>query len=144
MHGFDINRLTVIANESYEEFADRLQREMAEDLGIQFGLITVDGFADIRFKKADGELVYLGTAAAQSLYQALFYEGYIDAKGKVQDGLRQAVQRGDVKLTGIVTDSVDSEAAGPRPYSDTSSASPSHWTSRSPANASRRPWSRNA
>lgn len=111
VHGFDINRLTVIANESYEEFADRLQREMAEDLGIQFGLITVDGFADIRFKKADGELVYLGTAAAQSLYQALFYEGYIDAKGKVQDGLRQAVQRGDMKLTGIVTDSVDSVAA---------------------------------
>jgi type III restriction enzyme len=111
VHGFDINRLTVIANESYEEFADRLQREMAEDLGIQFGVITVDGFARLSFKAEDGEVVPVGSAAAQLLYQALFYEGYIDAKGKVQDGLRQAVQSGDANLAKIVSDSVDSEAA---------------------------------
>jgi type III restriction enzyme len=111
VHGFDINRLTVIANESYEEFADRLQREMADDLDIQFGVITVDGFARLSFKAEDGNVVPVGSAAAQLLYQALFSEGYIDAKGKVQDSLRQAVQTGDANLTKIVSDSVDSEAA---------------------------------
>ncbi|MDF9814180.1 DEAD/DEAH box helicase family protein [Streptomyces sp. SPB162] len=111
VHGFEINRLTVIANESYEEFADRLQREMAEDLGIQFGVITADSFARLSFKAENGEVIPVGSAAAQLLYQALFYEGYIDAKGKVQDGLRQAVQSGDANLAKIVGDSVDSDAA---------------------------------
>ncbi|MFB8119014.1 DEAD/DEAH box helicase family protein [Streptomyces sp. NPDC055962] len=111
VHGFDINRLTVIANESYEEFADRLQREMADDLGIQFGLITVDSFARLSFKAEDGTVVPVGSAAAQTLYQALFSEGYIDVKGKVQDSLRQAVQTGDKNLTKLVSDSVESEAA---------------------------------
>ncbi|MFV2175549.1 DEAD/DEAH box helicase family protein [Actinomadura sp. LOL_016] len=111
VHGFDINRLTVLANESYEEFADRLQREMADDLAIQFGVITVDGFARLSFKAEDGNVVPVGSAAAQALYQSLFSEGYIDVKGKVQNSLRQAVQTGDVNLTEIVSDSVDSEAA---------------------------------
>ncbi|MDI5962928.1 restriction endonuclease [Streptantibioticus silvisoli] len=111
VHGFDINRLTVIANESYEEFADRLQREMAEDLGIQFGVITVDGFARLSFKAADGEVFRVGSAAAQLLCQALFHEGYIDVKGKVQDRLRQAVQSGDANLAKVVKDSVHSKNA---------------------------------
>lgn len=111
VHGFDINRLTVIANESYEEFAERLQREMADDLGIQFGLITVDGFARLSFKAEDGEVVPVGATAAQTLYQALFAEGYIDAKGKVQNSLREAVRTGDDSLTSIVSASVDSATA---------------------------------
>ncbi|MFF5177784.1 DEAD/DEAH box helicase family protein [Micromonospora sp. NPDC000316] len=111
VHGFDTNRLTVIANESYEEFADRLQREMADDLDIQFGVITVDGFARLSFKAEDGNVIPVGSAVAQLLYQALFSAGYIDAKGKVQDSLRRAVQAGDANLTKIVSDSVDSDAA---------------------------------
>ncbi|MFK4274488.1 hypothetical protein, partial [Streptomyces milbemycinicus] len=94
VHGFDTNRLTVIANESYEEFAERLQREMADDLGIRFGVVTVDGFARLTFKAEDGSVVPVGSAAAEQLYQALFFEGYVDAKGKVQDSLREAVQTG--------------------------------------------------
>ncbi|WP_060904717.1 restriction endonuclease [Streptomyces scabiei] len=111
VHGFDINRLTVIANESYEEFADRLQHELAEDLGIQFGVVTVDGFARLSFKAEDGSVVPVGSAAAQTLYQVLFSEGYIDARGKVQDSLRQAVRSGDENLTKVVGDSVESPAA---------------------------------
>ncbi|WP_422738642.1 DEAD/DEAH box helicase family protein [Micromonospora sp. WMMD729] len=111
VHGFDINRLTVIANESYEEFAERLQREMADDLDIQFGVITVDGFARLSFKAENGNVVPVGSAAAQLLYQALLSEGYVDPKGKVQDSLRQAVQTGDANLAKIVRESVDSEAA---------------------------------
>ncbi|RKE17560.1 DEAD/DEAH box helicase family protein [Streptomyces sp. TLI_171] len=111
VRGFDVNRLTVIANESYEEFADRLQREMADDLDIQFGLITVDGFARLSFKAEDGTVTPVGSAAAQTLYQALLYEGYIDAKGKVQESLRQAVQTGDADLIKTVSGSLDSEAA---------------------------------
>ncbi len=35
LRGFEINTLTVIATESYEEFAENLQREIEKDTGIQ-------------------------------------------------------------------------------------------------------------
>jgi len=35
--GFDINTLTVIASESYEQFADNLQKEIEQDTGMRFG-----------------------------------------------------------------------------------------------------------
>ena len=111
VYGFDINRLTVIANESYEEFADRLQREMADDLDIQFGVVAVDALARLTFKAEDGTVVPVNMTAAQLLYQALISEGYIDARGKVQDSLRQAVQTSDANLTKIVGDAAGSPAA---------------------------------
>lgn len=111
VYGFDINRLTVIANESYEEFADRLQREMADDLDIQFGVVAVDALARLTFKAEDGTVIPVNMATAQLLYQALILEGYIDAKGKVQDSLRQAVQTGEANLTKIVGDAAGSPAA---------------------------------
>ena len=36
IHDRNINRLTVIANESYEDFAKRLQQEIEEDCGVEF------------------------------------------------------------------------------------------------------------
>jgi type III restriction enzyme len=111
VYGFDINRLSVIANESYEEFADRLQREMADDLDIQFGVVAVDALARLAFKAEDGTVIPVNMATAQLLYQALFFEGYIDAKGKVQESLRQAVQTSDANLTKIVGDAAGSPAA---------------------------------
>jgi type III restriction enzyme len=111
VYGFDINRLTVIANESYEEFADRLQREMADDLDIQFGVVAVDALARLTFKAEDGTVVPVNMATAQLLYKGLIFGGYIDAKGKVQDSLRQAIQAGDTHLTEIVGDAAGSPAA---------------------------------
>jgi type III restriction enzyme len=112
VHGFDINRLTVIANESYEEFADRLQREMADDLGIQFGLVTVDALGALTFKREeDGAVVPVSAAAAQQVYRRLMTGGYINAKGKAADSLRLAVQSDDPALKQLITAAVESPAA---------------------------------
>lgn len=111
VHGFDINRLTVIANESYEEFADRLQRELADDLDIQFGVVTIDALARLTFKSDDGTVVPVSSATAQTLYQALIFGGYIDTKGRVRDSLRQAVQAGDASLAKVIDDAAGSSAA---------------------------------
>src|SRR3954463_16120252 len=92
VRGFDINRLTVIANESYEEFAEQLQRELAEDLGIEFGVVTVDGFARLTYKPVGAaEPKPIGDETGRDLFAALMAAGYIDARGKVQDSLREAV-----------------------------------------------------
>jgi type III restriction enzyme len=109
VHGFDVNRLTVIANESYEEFADRLQRELADDLDIRFGVITEEALAQLTYRAADGTVVPLGMAAARTLYQALIFNGYLDTKGKVQEDLRRAIASGDPSLAGAVGAAISAE-----------------------------------
>jgi type III restriction enzyme len=42
VHGFDVNTLTVMANESYEEFAKTLQKEYEEESGIRFGIVDFE------------------------------------------------------------------------------------------------------
>ena len=59
LRGFDINTLTVIATESYEEFAANLQHEIEEDTGIRFGVVETHQFAAISVQK-DGQTVPLG------------------------------------------------------------------------------------
>ena len=47
LRGFDVNTLTVIATESYEQFAENLQKEIEEDTGIRFGIVEKHQFAAI-------------------------------------------------------------------------------------------------
>jgi type III restriction enzyme len=47
VRGFDVNTLTVIATESYEEFAENLQKEIEADTGIRFGIVEQHQFATI-------------------------------------------------------------------------------------------------
>jgi type III restriction enzyme len=112
VRGFDINRLTVIANESYEEFAEQLQRELAEDLGIEFGVVTVDGFARLTYKPV-GAADYkpVGAEAGRDAFAALLQAGYIDARGKVQDSLRKAVQQDTEELRQLVQGAVADDRA---------------------------------
>mgnify|MGYP000252271746 CR=1 FL=1 len=42
-----VNRLTVIATESYEQFAENLQKEIEADTGIRFGILEPHQFAAI-------------------------------------------------------------------------------------------------
>jgi type III restriction enzyme len=112
VRGFEINRLTVIANESYEEFAEQLQRELAEDLGIEFGVVTVDGFARLTYKPVGAaERKPVGDETGRDLFAALLEAGYIDARGKVQDSLRKAVQEDTEELRQLVEGTVADERA---------------------------------
>ncbi len=112
VRGFGVNRLTVIANESFEEFAEQLQRELAEDLGIEFGKVTVDGFARLTFKDPDGDgkVVPVGNAAAQDLFSSLVVGGYVNPAGLVQEPLRKAIQEDSEALRALVRDAVSSES----------------------------------
>lgn len=93
LDGFEINRLTVIANESYEEFAEQLQKELADDLGIEFGLVTVDGFARVEYRPINGaEKQPVGEEAAKAIFATLLANGWIDSKGNVEDTLRAVVE----------------------------------------------------
>ena len=90
--GFDVNTLTVVATESYEEFAENLQQEIEEDTGIRFGVIEPYQFAAIPVPDAAGRDCPLGSEKSRELWQHLKAQGHIDANGRVQDSLREALR----------------------------------------------------
>ena len=47
IHDPQINRLTVVANEAYEQFARTLQDEYEEDTGQRFGIVPREAFAKL-------------------------------------------------------------------------------------------------
>lgn len=96
VYGHDVNRLTVIATESYEEFADQLQREIEADTGIRFGIVEQHQFATIAITTPDGKVAPLGVDQSKALWDHLRAAGHIDSKGKVQDSLKVALK--DAKL----------------------------------------------
>ena len=104
LHGFEINTLTVIATESYEEFAENLQQEIETDTGIRFGVVEAHQFATIPVVGTDGQTTALGSEASKNLWEHLKTEGYIDAAGRVQDTLREALKDDTLSVPEEFTD----------------------------------------
>lgn len=98
LRGFEINTLTVIATESYEEFAENLQKEIEKDTGIKFGVVEKHQFAAIPVAKADGSAGLLGFDESAAIFEHLKTQGFVDTKGKVQDTLRTALNDGSFAL----------------------------------------------
>ena len=92
LHGFDVNTLTVIAMESYEEFAENLQMEIAEDTGIRFGVVEAHQFAAIAVAGDNGLTTPLGFDESKKLWEHLKAVGYIDSQGRIQDALRNVLR----------------------------------------------------
>ena len=98
VHGFEVNTLTVMANESYEQFADQLQKEIEQEEGIKFGVIEEHVFANIVIPVDEYNNEYLGIEASKKLWDFLKNTDYIDTKGKVQDSLKTALKSGELEL----------------------------------------------
>ena len=98
----------MIATESYEQFAENLQREIEEDTGIRFGIVERHQFASIplrgddqlagRFEIDEESPAILGLKASEAIFEHLKASGFIDRNGKVQDSLRQALKEGTVAV----------------------------------------------
>jgi type III restriction enzyme len=98
VRGFEVNTLTVIALESYEQFAEQLQKEIEDDTGIRFGVVEKHQFAAVSVSVPDGDSVPLGFEQSEALWEDLKSRGYIAANGKVQDDLRLALRDGTLTL----------------------------------------------
>jgi type III restriction enzyme len=98
VHGFEVNTLTVMANESYEQFAEQLQKEIEQEEGIKFGVVEEHLFANIVVPVDDYSHEYLGVESSKKLWDHLKSAGHIDSKGKVQDSLKAALKSGDLEL----------------------------------------------
>ncbi len=96
--GHMVNRLTVIATESYEDFAKNLQQEIEKETGIRFGVVEAHQLAVVPVSQADGSTKPLGMEQAEQLWQHLRQAGYVDSRGKIQDALRVALKNKTVVL----------------------------------------------
>jgi len=85
VHDENVNRLTVIANESYEEFAKTLQNEFEKDFGIRFGKVEKIAFAKLVMTLPDGAETPLGQEASARLWLELIDKGYLNDAGEILD-----------------------------------------------------------
>ena len=99
LRGNDINTLTVIATESYEKFAENLQKEIEQDTGIRFGIVEPHQFATIQTVNEQGDTTLIGVDQSQLIWSFLKESDYVDAKGKVQDSLKKVLKDGSFALS---------------------------------------------
>ena len=76
-HVFDTNILTVIASESYDDFAKKLQTEMAEACADRPIVITPNLFEGKPYTKADGTNGHFDLAQARDIYDELVCQKYV-------------------------------------------------------------------
>lgn len=80
----NINILHVIANESFEEFAKNLQKEIEEETGLKFGTIDITSFIGLTYEQIVIETKNIEKEEAKELIDHLETVGYIDSKGKIE------------------------------------------------------------
>lgn len=99
----NLNKLTVIANESYEEFAKNLQTEYEEDCGVTFGKIPVFAFSKVNRIVEDTEQT-VGREKSEQIWTELFKNGFIDDKGRIQSKFTPETKGFSLQLSPEFTD----------------------------------------
>ena len=87
-----------MANESYEDFVEGLQKEIEKEEGIRFGVVTDHLFANIVIQDEDGNDMFLGAEKSEAIHKHLLEQNYIDSRDKVTDALRVALKADEVAL----------------------------------------------
>ena len=91
----EVNKLTVIANESYADFTSALQRETREVLRERAAKATVGYFAGKQIRIGD-EIHTVSEMEASRIMVYLEDNGYIDSDNNITPGYRAAVSEGTV------------------------------------------------
>ena len=86
-----IAQLTVVANESYRDFADSLQKEYTAS-GVSIGLVRQGEFAKIPFVDSEGQEKQLGFAGSKSIWEELLKRGFLDVDGRVTANYRPEIK----------------------------------------------------
>ena len=90
-----INKLYVMANESYEDFARTLQTEYEEDCGVTFGKVPLTALARL-VRVVAGVEKPIGREEAEAIRSALISQNMLDNEGRIQPAFDP--KRKDFKL----------------------------------------------
>ena len=85
LHGsvFDVNELTIIASESYNSFASKLQTEIADAIGDRPTKVQPSLFDGMVLTSASGEQRHVDNFEAGFIFAALAGRGYVDRQGQL-------------------------------------------------------------
>jgi type III restriction enzyme len=78
-----VNKLYVMANESYEDFARALQAEYEDECGVVFGHVPITAFAKM-LRVVDGVEQPIGRELAEFIRTALIEQNMLDTEGRIQ------------------------------------------------------------
>ena len=98
VRGFDVNTLTVMANESYEHFVESLQKEMEKEKNIKFGVVEDSIFVNIVIDYENEKEIFLGYEKSKKIFQDLINRDYIDEDGNAKDKLKKDLAEGNLEL----------------------------------------------
>lgn len=85
----NINILHVMANESFAEFADTLQREIEEDTGVKFGVLQLELFSGMVYEDVVTEEKQFDETSAQSVIDCMVEKGLATANGVITQKAKQ-------------------------------------------------------
>jgi type III restriction enzyme len=90
-----VNKLYVMANESYEDFARALQTEYEDECGVTFGKVPLTALAKLT-RVVDGTEQPIGRVAGETIRTALVAQKMLDTEGRIQPAFDP--RRKDFKL----------------------------------------------
>lgn len=91
------NVLSVIANESYKEFANTLQKELETD-NFKFGIVEAISFTGLAIRQVDNTIVELSQEQSKEIFNDLVKKEYLTPKGKATNKYHQDKHDGTFKL----------------------------------------------
>ena len=104
----NVNILTVIASESYDNFAKSLQNEIAEAVADRPKAVTAELFIGKVIKDDKGNEQVVDGDTGRAIHFDLIVNGYIDEKGVLTDKYYEDKANGELKVAEEVADSAAS------------------------------------
>ncbi len=95
---FNINTLTVVASESYDSFAKKLQQETVKSLSDRPIILTTDVLVDRVLTNDKGEEFTIDDKTAMDLIFTFREEAYVDGDYKITDKLIEAIENNTIRL----------------------------------------------
>lgn len=94
---YDTNILTVVASESYKDFSEALQKELAESITSRAVLVTAALFTGKTIVKANGEKQKISESQAATIMEELISAGYVK-KQKLTEKYFEDKKAGTIQL----------------------------------------------
>ena len=95
-----INKLTVIASESYKDFVTDLQRDIKTDLYERPVKATIAYFTGKTVEDTEGQKVLVSDKQATAIYQYLVKNGYVDDDDRITEAYRVDLENNNLAAMG--------------------------------------------
>ncbi len=104
----NVNLLTVIASESYDSFANGLQKEIAEAVADRPQALTIELLIGQVLKDKEGHEKVVDRSLATAIYNGMIRTDYIDDEGHFTETYYKDKKNGTLKVADKVADMADS------------------------------------